>query len=363
MPSRTVALHAGQLLQPVPGGIGRYVRSLVEALPAAGITPRPFAAGPAPDGTAGTWTDLGRPGGSLRYELWHRLRRPTVRVPGDVVHATSLAVPPAPGRPLVVTVHDLVFLRQPEHLTARGVSFHRRGLDLARAEAAAVIAPTAWSRDDLLREGFDCDRVHVALHGVDVGAPPSPKATAEVLGRLDVRSPFILFASTIEPRKGVVDLLAAHAALARTHPEVGLVLAGPQGWGEVPDLARPGVVATGNVSDEDLDVLYRSALCLAHPATYEGFGLQVAEAMARGLPVVTTDAASLPEVAGGAGDIVPVGDVDALACALLRLVEDPVHRAERAAAGLLRASSLTWEASAAAHARAYEAAVASGPRR
>jgi hypothetical protein len=121
-----VALHAGQLIQPIPGGIGRYVRSLASALPEVGVTVEPFAAGPPPagpprtaglpPGIAGRWHDLGWPRGALRYELWHRLRRPAVAVPGDIVHATSLAVPPAgsPGghlRPLVVTVHDLVFLR------------------------------------------------------------------------------------------------------------------------------------------------------------------------------------------------------------------------------------------------------------
>lgn len=362
MPPSTVAVHAGQLLQPVPGGIGRYVRSLVAALPHQGVEPLPFAAGARPADLDATWVDLGRPSGSARYELWHRLRRPPLRVGGEVVHATSLAVPPSRGRPLVVTVHDLVFLRQPEHLTARGVAFHRRGLALARQEASAVVVPTAWGRDDLLREGFAPERVHVARHGVERAAAPGAAASAAVLQRLGVRAPFILFASTIEPRKGVVDLLAAHAALSASHPEVALVLAGPQGWGEVPDLDRPGVVATGHVGDHDLDVLYRSAVALAHPARYEGFGMQVAEAMARGCPVVTTDAACLPEVAGGAGVLVPVGDVDALASALRRLLEDEEHRAERAAAGEARTRSFTWASSAAAHVTAYDAAVDVGPR-
>jgi glycosyltransferase involved in cell wall biosynthesis len=84
--------------------------------------------------------------------------------------------------------------------------------------------------------------------------------------------------------------------------------------------------------------------------------MQVAEAMARGCPVVTTDAACLPEVAGGAADLVPVGDVEALGAALLRLVEDEGHRAERSAAGAARAVSFTWAASAHAHADAYAAA-------
>lgn len=359
----TVAVHAGQLLQPVPGGIGRYVRTLLSALPGAGVTPVAFAAGPRPPGVTGRWEDLGRPAGALRYELWHRLRRPRVRVAGDVVHATSLAVPPAGRRPLVVTVHDLVFLRHPEHLTPRGVSFHRRGLALARAEAAAVVVPTAAAGDDLAREGFEPERIHVAHHGVEVGPVPPPGEVAATLARLGVVRPFVLFASTIEPRKGVDALLAAHRAVAATHPELQLVLAGPQGWGAAPDLHRPGVVAPGLVADRELDALYRSAVALAHPARYEGFGMQVAEAMARGCPVVTTDVASLPEVAGGAADLVPVGDVDALAGALLRLVEDEGHRTERSAAGRRRAAAFTWEASAAAHARAYAAALTAGPRR
>src|SRR5205085_7123156 len=126
-----------------------------------------FAAGAAPEGIA-PYTDLGQPTGPVRYEAWHRFRRPLVKVAGDLVHATSLAVPPAGRRPLVVTVHDLVFLRQPEHLTSRGVSFHRRGLAIARREAATVVVPTEFGRDDLVTEGFDPDRVHAAHHGVEV---------------------------------------------------------------------------------------------------------------------------------------------------------------------------------------------------
>src|SRR5215212_3517352 len=86
----TVAVHVGQLLQPVPGGIGRYVRSLLPCLPAAGVAPVAFGAGPRPPGLDGVrYVDLGWPRGALRYEAWHRLGRPRVTVDGDVVHATS----------------------------------------------------------------------------------------------------------------------------------------------------------------------------------------------------------------------------------------------------------------------------------
>ena len=350
-----VAVHVGQLLQPVPGGIGRYVRHLVGALPGAGVDVEPFAAGPRPEGITG-YTDLGWPGGPLRYETWHRLRRPVVGVPGDVLHATSLAVPPAGRRPLVVTVHDLVFLRQPEHLTPRGVAFHRRGLGIARREAAAVIVPTEFGKADLVAEGFASDRVHVAHHGVDLPGPEDQRSTAAVLEWLGIHGPFVLFVGTLEPRKGVTDLLEAHARLRASRPDLGLVLAGPPGWGEAPDVARPGVIATGAVGDAELDVLYRSATVLALPSQYEGFGLPVIEAMARSCPVVVSDAACLPEVAGDAGIVVPVGDVDLLAEALASVLDDEVNRADLATRSIERAAAFTWARSAEEHRQAYEEA-------
>jgi len=346
----TVAVHAGQLLQPVPGGIGRYVTHLLAALPAVGVDPIAFAAGPVPPGVdpATRWVDLGWPRGPLRYELWHRVRRPRVPVDADVVHATSLAVPPPGRRPLVVTVHDVVFLRQPELLTRRGVAFHRRGLALARREAAAVIVPTEYGRDDLAAEGFAPDRIHVAPHGVEVGPPTGAPPPAP--------GPYLLFVATLEPRKGLEDLLAAHQRLRARHPDLSLVLAGRPGWGVPADTDRPGVVVAGNLDDGALDAAYRGAVALALPSRYEGFGLQVVEAMARGCPVVTSDAACLPEVGGGATIIVPVGDVDALTDALGELVADDGRRARLAAAGRTRAATFTWARSAAAHAAAYDAA-------
>src|SRR5690349_24979016 len=127
-----VALHAGQLLQPVPGGIGRYVHSLLRVLPDAGVDAFAFAAGARPPGVPdGTdWVDLGAPHGSLRYECWHRLRRPRLELDAAVVHATSLAVPPVRDAAVVVTVHDIEFLRVPHVDTLHGVTFHRRGLEM-----------------------------------------------------------------------------------------------------------------------------------------------------------------------------------------------------------------------------------------
>jgi glycosyltransferase involved in cell wall biosynthesis len=371
-----VALQAGQLDQAVPGGIGRYVEGLLRHLPEAGVTVERFA--------AGRW----------RYAAWHRFRRPVVRVPGDLVHAPSLAVPPPGRRPLVVTVHDLAFRTHPECFPPRGRAFHERGLALARDEAAAVVVPSEATAAELRGVGFDAARIHVAYHGIDLeslgplepqshqfpligslnpyqqyhphwpqaegpgGEPPTVAEQHEgpVLG-LKARS-YVLFVGTVEPRKGVDVLLAAHHALRRQgHPDLKLVVAGPPGWGETPSLDRPGVVAPGRIDEATLDALYRGAAVLAVPSLSEGFGLPALEAMARGCPVVASKAGALPEVVGDAGVLVPPGDPDSLAAALDGILTDDAAAATLGAAGHQRAVTFTWSACTAAHRAAYHAAL------
>lgn len=333
-----VALHAGQLAQRAPGGIGRYVRGLIDHLPEAGIDVTAFG-GELPGRMV-----------PLRYELWHRARRPAVRAAGDLVHAPSLAVPPPGRRPLVVTIHDLEFLRLPDASTRRGVRFHRRGLAIARAEAAAVITASEHVAGQLAAESFDAARVHVVPYGIE----PPPPAPATDPG---IPAPFILAVGTIEPRKGFDTLARAFGAARASHPDLSLVIAGPPGWGTVAGLDAPGIVRLGPIDDARLDALYRAATVLAFPSRSEGFGLPPVEAMARGCAVVASNAGAIPEVVGDAALLVPPGDVDALAAALTDVVDDDSTRARLVAAGSARAARYTWEACARGHRRAYEASL------
>jgi glycosyltransferase involved in cell wall biosynthesis len=356
-----------------------------------------------------------------------------VRTGGDVVHAPSLAVPPPGRRPLVVTVHDLAFRTHPDCFPPRGRAFHERGLSLARAEAAAVVVPSEATAAELRSAGFEPARIHVAHHGIDLppqqphypqgvdpGAialpPQEPHKPQDVapgaIAGLGPRS-YLLFVGTVEPRKGIDVLVAAHAALRRQgHPDLRLVIAGPRGWGEVPGMDRfldaegaggasggrgveelgraaprgviapgrfttldaegtgifwnddargaggwAGVIAPGRVDEATLDALYRGAAALVMPSRSEGFGLPALEAMARGCPVVASRAGALPEVVGDAGILVPPGDADALAAALDRLLTDDSLAATLAAAGRRRAATFTWSACTAAHLAAYHAAL------
>jgi glycosyltransferase involved in cell wall biosynthesis len=313
-----------------------------------------FAGGPAPAGLPEevAWHRLAGPSGAWRYRAWHRLRRPPLGLEeADVIHAPSLAVPPAGDRPLVVTIHDLAFLSHPDCFPPRGRAFHRRGLDLALAEAAAVVVPSRFTASELLAAGFDADRIHVVPHGID---PPGDAAAGG-------GDPYLLFVGTLEPRKGLPVLLDAFALLHRERPGLRLVVAGPRGWGPAPDLQRPGVLARGRVAEADLDTLYRGAALLAVPSRSEGFGLPALEAMARGCPVVASDAGALPEVVGDAGVLVAPGDPGDLAQACAGLLADDDHRAALADAGRQRAAGFTWAACVEGHLRAYGTAMGTRP--
>jgi glycosyltransferase involved in cell wall biosynthesis len=354
-----VALHAGQLLQPVPGGIGRYEIEVLRRLPRFGIDAVAFAAGARPRGVPARipWIDLGPPHGPVRYELWHRFGLPRVRIEADLVHAPSLAVPAVRGRPLVVTVHDVAFLRLPETSTRHGVRFHARGLEIARRHADVIIVNSAFTGRELEALGFASDRIEVVPFGVDPPAPRDPDEIDRAVARAGVERPYVLTVGTIEPRKDIPTIARAVERLRATHPDLTLVVAGPKGWGEVTGLDRPFVRVIGAQPWSALDALYRraDAFCLA--SLYEGFGLPVAEALARGVPTVTTTGSAIDEVLGGAGAQFVPGDAATCAEELARVLDDPALRLERARAGVARASELSWDRCTETHAEIYRRTV------
>ncbi len=176
--------------------------------------------------------------------------------------------------------------------------------------------------------------------------------------------PLVVFVGTLEPRKGVVPLVAAFDRLARWHPDAVLVLGGQTGWGMAETeraLAAAAhterIVRTGYLPDDAVPALLRQASVVAYPALEEGFGLPALEALACGAPLVTTEGTAMAEVAGGAALLVPGGDVAALADALRTALEQG-RDTERRALGIRVAGERTWEASVAQHLHAYAVALA-----
>ena len=369
----SVGLHVDQLFYRVPGGIGTYVRQLLPALRAADPDMKliAFHAGfgeePPPE-MAGV-EQIGIPR-SIRalYPSWNLSGRPALPPPLDgldVIHAPApVAVPPVRERQrLVVTVHDLAFRLYPQAYPPAWRVLHRIGFRRAARTADAIIAVSRHTAIDVARMArVDPSRIHVVPHGgsMPVGAEdPGP-----VLDRLRVPRPYVLFVGTLEPRKNLVRLIRAYRRVAAGVPHA-LVLAGPLGWGSQPihrELALPGpgrVIVTGRVSANDLDALHRGADAFVYPSLYEGFGLPVLDAMARGVPVITSDTSSLPELAGDAAVLVPPTSTRGLSSAIEELLEDPARRAQLSEAGRRRADAYSWERTARETIAVYEKALGS----
>ena len=355
-----VAVHVDQLFSPAPGGIGTYIRELVPRLgPEADVRlfhSRFDREPPEAWMAALPRTELPR-SPRLLYPGWNTLGRPAlpeVLHRADVVHAPlPAAIPPAsPGQKLVVTVHDLAFRVVPRAFPARWLLLYRLGARRAVTRADAIIVPSESTKRDLVRlQRADAERVHVIP--LAAALPQAQTDPDERLGRLKVPHPYVLFVGTLEPRKNLVRLVRAYRrAVAHGGFPHALVLVGPLGWQTdalLREIRAPGpgeVVLTGGASPEQLDALYRGADLFAYPSLYEGFGLPVLEAMARGVPSIVSASSSLPEVAGDAAHLVNAGSVHGIASAIERLLSDTAEAERLAKAGLARAEEFSWDRTA-----------------
>jgi glycosyltransferase involved in cell wall biosynthesis len=360
-----VSMICEQLLQPVPGGIGSYVRAMLRALPRCGIEVEPVVAWH----RDATLYDAGlsharrlRTDRRRLYDHWTKGRRPGVGGTADIVHAPSLAFPARDTRPLVVTVHDTLFLDHPDLYTERGVEFHKAMLDRL-GDADMVIVPSRAAERDLRGAAPHTPRIRVIPMGTDM-RPPEDAERDDILDKLGVERPYVLWVGTVEPRKnpeGVVrGYVAALDAGVPRSTELNLYLVGPPGWwsGDVGGfLDSRGVASRVRRLDYQpkraLQALYAGAEAFLFPSFAEGFGLPVIEAMACGAPVVTSNRSSLPEVAGSAALLCDPDDPDSIGDALAKILRDPGLAQDLRRLGQRRAFAFTWARTARSTMAAY----------
>ncbi|RLT32994.1 MAG: glycosyltransferase family 1 protein [Chloroflexi bacterium] len=279
------------------------------------------------------------------------LRRPSVVLFPDFIAPTVRTFS------AVVTIHDLAFLHFDDLLDDAARAFYGR-IRASSARADAIIAVSQSTKRDIVQFlDIDPARIHVISEAAAAFARPAsqPDPQRTVNGTLLHTGTFLLFVSTIEPRKNLPLLLEAFRICRDRHPDRNyqLVAAGARGWRDAPIIAKiaelrlqDAVTLPGAVAEADLHWLYTNCRIYANPSRYEGFGLPLLEALACGAPALASDTSSLPEVGGTAAHYLPVDDAGAWADAIEALWVDDDARATMAAAGPIHAQQFSWHATA-----------------
>ena len=344
-----------------PTGVGTYVLGLAERLPALAPDDRftYFSASFKDRYPPRSWpanvrlVDRQIPVRGLNL-AWHRLGWPPldrlVNRSLDLVHSpTPLLIPCKRGR-RIVTLHDLFFLKHPELVEGET---RRDFVKLVRdhvKRADGVICVSEYTAAEA-RRLLDVpeEKIAVTPHGVDPVFREEPPAAQvdETLRRLRLPRGGILYVGSAEKRKNLVTLVMAYMTLARRRRLPPLVLAGPgSDWAQAGSHVGPQIVATGYLERPDVRSLMAASAALVLPSLEEGFGLPVVEAMAAGLPVVCSRDSALAEVAGEAASLVDPRDVNGLAHAVERVLEDRTLAAELRRRGLERSRAFEWSTTA-----------------
>ena len=333
----TVAIDARDAFAPQLRGWGRYAKELIAALPE-----RP--------GLDYRFISHGGPGPELLFEqvgLPVRLRT----MGADLIHTPNCFLPLARPCMGVVTIHDLAFEDFPEDFPGRTGWKYRTFTPRAARSAQRGICVSGYTATDVVRR-YDVDEARVRIvpnaPSLPIGDAPAPRG----------EGPYLLAVGDLRPKKNLLRLVEAFRRLRGEGLEHRLVLAGVDtGEGARVREAAGGepVQLTGYLPDEQMDALMRGADALVHPSLYEGFGLVVVEAQARGVPVAAASGTALPEAGGDAAVYFDPLDVDAIAGAILEALDRRYELSER---GLAHAAGFSWQRAARQTLAVYEEACA-----
>jgi glycosyltransferase involved in cell wall biosynthesis len=359
-------------------GVSRYVAELLRAFAVAGGTDgtREYVAFVGPERVPSDFLPPAADGSSRFVHSRLPTARPPVRIAWeqvagpvaalrerlDLIHGPVNALPLGAPCPGVITIHDLTFLARPEAHNPGRRRYLSLMTKLAARRAARIIAVSAFTRDEIVRLlGIPAGKIAVVPNGVDAAfAPLPPGEVARFRAERGLPEQYILCVGTLEPRKNLTGLLDAFARLA---PQIAaeLVVVGGQGWRYDQALARVDALGlqgrvrfAGHVPDDELPRWYNAAAVFVYPSLYEGFGLPALEALACGVPTVTSAGTAMAEVTGDAALLADPRDPAALAAAIGQALGDDNLRVRLRERGPLRAAAFNWARTAAGTHAVYD---------
>lgn len=363
-----IVVDATVLARPEPTGIDYYTRSVIQATSTKMLKDNIELAY-----LATMKRDLGVAGSNIKIKrylpfperfysgLLHYLNiipfDVLSRTRGDVYIFPNFSRPHLLGRAKSITfIYDLAFARLDAINTTRHKKFLDKEIKGAIKRSSRIVVCSESTKNDLVDiYGVNRDRVDVVYPAVDHSTykPQSEGVVSRVINRYKIVKKYILYLGTIEPRKNITALMRAYAELpGEIKSEYSLVLAGGKGWMDeeieavFDALSRENsIIRTGYVEDKDKPGLYSGASLFVFPSLYEGFGMPVLEAMACGVPIITSDISSLPEVVGKDGVMVDPVDESGMRDQMAKILKNPKLAESLRQYGLKQAARFSWDSS------------------
>ena len=273
---------------------------------------------------------------------------------GDVFHFMHVIFPNNIAGKTVVTIHDATPLVVPELCNTEWTESFNIAFEKIKRIKPTIITDSESSKNDIAHfSGINADKIHVIPLGFDE-ENCNTEYDPELLKKMGINSPYFLYLGGIYQNKNVLSIFNAFHLIAEKHPDIQLIIAGkpePQSeyiFTQIKESPHYGsrILLPGYVTNEQKNALFSNALAFVFPSLYEGFGLPVLEAMARGCPVITSNVSSLPEVAGDAAILVNPNDTEQLAFEMERIASSDTLQVELKQKGLEQSKKFSWDKTA-----------------
>lgn len=294
----------------------------------------------------------------LLYKVWYQysLNRLLKRINADVFVATDGMIPLKTRTKTLSVIHDINFHHHPDFLPKKYADFYNNYFKQFAEKSTRIATVSEYSKQDISETyKISAEKIDVVYNGANNNFIPLEETSKEEIRKKYTNGlPYFLFVGTLHPRKNLINLFKAFDKFkSDTNSEFKLLIAGKKMWwkGEVENIFnqlkhKNDIIFAGRVSDSELPKIISSAYALTYVPFFEGFGIPLVEAMSCGVPAITSNATSMPEVVGEAGILVNPNNVDEISSSMKKIVSDQIFRNELGKKSLTQAQKFTWDKTA-----------------